>query len=130
MFSLLSQSCEFVKKRDDTVLRVVWSGGLQLIDTGPKRVSAGRWFFTINGQEPRTTDTQLYVGAKGADMHIPTYGGRAYRVLIHTNYICFIYHIQNTILLFLLVAVVVVMAVAAVAAAVVVGSGAGCSRTR
>ena len=36
MSSSLSQSCEFVKKRDDTVLRVVWSGDLQLLDKGPK----------------------------------------------------------------------------------------------
>ena len=31
-----SQSCDFVKKRGDTVLRVVWNGDLRLIDTGPK----------------------------------------------------------------------------------------------
>ena len=57
-----SQSCDFVKKRGDTVLRVVWNGDLRLIDTGPKAGSARRWFFTINGKEcsgPSTIDTSV-----------------------------------------------------------------------
>ena len=135
MSSLLSQSCEFVKKRDDTVLRVVWNGDLHLLDKGPKRGSARRWLFTINGQEckePKTIDTQIYIIAKGTDLHRPAYGGWAYRVLIHTYIhtyihtcihtyiICFIYNIQNTILLLLLLLVVVVVVVMVVAAAAAV----------
>ncbi|KAI0226053.1 hypothetical protein LSAT2_023251 [Lamellibrachia satsuma] len=47
----LAYSCEFVKKRDDTVLRVVFNGDLRLIHKGNKYASCRRWFFTINGQE-------------------------------------------------------------------------------
>ena len=123
MSSLLSQSCEFVKKRDDTVLRVVWNGDLQLLDKGPKRGSARRRFLNINGQEckePKTIDTKLYTAAKGTYIHRPAYGGWAYRVLIHIYFICFIYNIQKTNLLLFVVVVVVVVAAAAAAAAVVV----------
>ena len=77
---LSSQSCDFVKKRGDTVLRVVWNGDLRLIDTGPKAGSARRWFFTINGKEcsgPSTIDTQLYVRDEDSDNHRPAYGGHA-----------------------------------------------------
>ncbi|KAK2172589.1 hypothetical protein NP493_941g02039 [Ridgeia piscesae] len=42
-------SCEFIKRRDDTVLRVVWNGDFRLIHSGPKSGSCRRWFFTING---------------------------------------------------------------------------------
>ncbi|KAK2184139.1 hypothetical protein NP493_282g03014 [Ridgeia piscesae] len=69
-------SCDFVKKRGDTVLRVVWNGDLRLIDTGPKAGSARRWFFTINGKEcsdPSTIDTQLYVRDSGHNRHRPAY---------------------------------------------------------
>ena len=82
----MSQSCEFVKKRDDTVLRVVWNGDLRLIDTGPKSSSARRWFFTINGKEcsePRTIDTQLHVRDSGNNIHRPAHGGLAYSGVIH-----------------------------------------------
>ncbi|KAI0219781.1 hypothetical protein LSAT2_028689 [Lamellibrachia satsuma] len=63
------ESCDFVKKRDDTVLRVVWNGG-------SKVDSMRRWFFTINGEEckePRTIDVQLYSLGKGLDFHKPAY---------------------------------------------------------
>ncbi|KAK2167001.1 hypothetical protein NP493_1290g02029 [Ridgeia piscesae] len=69
-------SCDFVKNRDDTVLRVVWNGNLRLIHTGPKDGSARRWFFTINGKEcrdPRTIDTQLHVSDSTSDNHRPAY---------------------------------------------------------
>ncbi|KAI0224511.1 hypothetical protein LSAT2_024481, partial [Lamellibrachia satsuma] len=69
-------SCDFVKKRDDTVLRVVWNGNLGLIHTGPKGASCRRWFFTINGKEcsePRTIDTQLYVRNAANNIHRPAY---------------------------------------------------------
>ncbi|KAI0239526.1 hypothetical protein LSAT2_009740 [Lamellibrachia satsuma] len=69
-------SCEFVKKRDDTVLRVVWNGDLRLMHTGPKQGSCRRWFFTINGgecSEPKTIDTQLHVKTRGANIHRPAY---------------------------------------------------------
>ena len=77
---LSSQSCDFVKKRDDTVLRVVWNGDLRLMDKGPKFASVRRWFFTINGTEcsdPRTIDTQLYVLDSDSNNHRPAYGGHA-----------------------------------------------------
>ncbi|KAK2139089.1 hypothetical protein NP493_6716g00002 [Ridgeia piscesae] len=73
---LSSQACDFVKKRDDTVLRVVWNGDLRLIHTGPKGGSARRWFFTINGKEcsdPRTIDTQLHVSDSDSNNHRPAY---------------------------------------------------------
>ncbi|KAK2182368.1 hypothetical protein NP493_357g04033 [Ridgeia piscesae] len=73
---LSSQSCDFVKKRDDTVLRVVWNGNLRLIHTGPRGGSARRWFFTINGKEcsdPRTIDTQLHVRDSDSNTHRPAY---------------------------------------------------------
>ncbi|KAK2166998.1 hypothetical protein NP493_1290g02018 [Ridgeia piscesae] len=69
-------SCDFVKKRDDTVLRVVWNGNLRLIHTGPKHASVRRWFFTINGKEcsdPSTIDAQLYVRDSDSDNHRPAY---------------------------------------------------------
>ncbi|KAI0241976.1 hypothetical protein LSAT2_015448 [Lamellibrachia satsuma] len=72
----LLYSCEFVKKRDDTVLRVVWNGDLRLLHNGNKYASCRRWFFTINGQEcsnPRTIDTQLHTHIKGSNMHRPAY---------------------------------------------------------
>ena len=80
MFKMSSQSCDFVKKRDDTVLRIVWNGNLRLIDRGPKSGSAHRWFFTINGKEcsvPKTIDTQLYVRDSDTNNHRPAYGGHA-----------------------------------------------------
>ena len=86
--SFLLQSCEFVKKRDDTVLRVVWNGDLRLIHNGNKYGSCRRWFFTINGQEcsgPRTIDTQLLTHIKGTNMHRPAYGGWAFSM--HSIYI-------------------------------------------
>ncbi|KAI0239582.1 hypothetical protein LSAT2_009689 [Lamellibrachia satsuma] len=72
----LAFSCDFVKKRDDTVLRVVWNGDLRLINTGPKGGSARRWFFTINGQEckdPTTIDTQLHTADRTSNVHRPAY---------------------------------------------------------
>ncbi|KAI0218890.1 hypothetical protein LSAT2_029437 [Lamellibrachia satsuma] len=72
----LVYSCEFVKKRNDTVLRVVWNGDLRLIHTGPKSCSCRRWFFTINGgecSEPRTIETQLYINTRGTNIHRPAY---------------------------------------------------------
>ncbi|KAI0224109.1 hypothetical protein LSAT2_024863 [Lamellibrachia satsuma] len=72
----LVYSCEFVKKREDTVLRVVWNGDLRLIHTGPKHGSCRRWFFTINGREcsePRTIDTQLHVQTRDTNIHRPAY---------------------------------------------------------
>ena len=85
----MSQSCEFVKKRDDTVLRVVWNGDLRLVDTGPKGGSARRWFFTINGKEcseARTIDTQLLVRDSGNNIHRPAHGGLAYSGVSTHNY--------------------------------------------
>ena len=75
-----SQSCDFFKKREDTVLRVVWNGDIRLVDTGPRGGSARRWFFTINGKEcsdPRTIDTQLYIRDSSSNTHRPAYGGHA-----------------------------------------------------
>ncbi|KAI0226052.1 hypothetical protein LSAT2_023250 [Lamellibrachia satsuma] len=72
----LAFSCDFVKKRDDTVLRVVWNGDLRLRNTGPKGSSYRRWFFTINGKEckdPRTIDIQLHVQARNTNIHRPAY---------------------------------------------------------
>ncbi|KAI0234905.1 hypothetical protein LSAT2_014724 [Lamellibrachia satsuma] len=72
----LVYSCEFVKKRDDTVLRVVWNGDMRLINTGPRGASGRRWFFTINGQEcsePRTIDTELTFHTESTNIHRPTY---------------------------------------------------------
>ena len=72
VFLFSSQSCDFIKKRDDTVLRVVWNGDIRLINIGPKGASARRWFFTINGKEcsdPRTIDTQLYVSDSDSSNH-------------------------------------------------------------
>ena len=80
MVFLSSQSCDFVKKRNDTVLRVVWNGDIRLLHTGPKDSSARRWFFTINEKEcsdPRTIDTQLLVNDLNSDSHRPAYGGHA-----------------------------------------------------
>ena len=90
---ILSQSCDFVKKRNDTVLRVVWNGGLRLIDKGSKVDSMRRWFFTINGEEckkPRTIDVQLYSFGKGLDFHKPAYGGWAHSFIIHILFASFI----------------------------------------
>ncbi|KAK2161138.1 hypothetical protein NP493_1601g00021 [Ridgeia piscesae] len=69
-------SCDFFKKREDTVLRVVWNGDIRLVDTGPKAGSARRWFFTINGKEcsdPSTIDTQLYIRDSNSNTHRPAY---------------------------------------------------------
>ena len=58
------QSCEFVKKRDETVLRVVWNGAMRLFQEGSKTGTCRRWFFTLNGKEcsdPKTIDTQMYI---------------------------------------------------------------------
>ena len=85
MSHFFSQSCDFVKKLDDTVLRVLWNGDLRL-HTGPKSGSARRWFFTINGKEcsePRTIDTQLHVRDSANNVHRPAYGGLAYSGVIH-----------------------------------------------
>ena len=75
---LSPQSCEFVKKRNGTVLRVVWNGDLCLMSSALHTVSCRRWFFTINGKEcshPRTIDTQLYVNDDKGNWHRPAYGG-------------------------------------------------------
>ena len=81
-----SQTCDFVKKFDETVLRVAWNGDLRLINTGPKGGSARRWFFTMNGQEckdPIAIDTQLHIQARDSNIHRPAYGGWTYSGLIH-----------------------------------------------
>ena len=125
------QSCDFVKKRDDTVLRVVWNGDLRLINTGPKGGSARRWFFTINGQEckdPTTIDTQLHTADRTSNVHRPAYGGWTYNGLIH---IVFLFHLQHSdnwkciplllfLLLLLLIVVLVVVEVEVVIVVVVV----------
>ncbi|KAI0234584.1 hypothetical protein LSAT2_015185 [Lamellibrachia satsuma] len=68
-------SCEFVKKRDDTVLRVVWNGDLRLIHSGSKGGSCRRWFFLINGKEcsePKTIEARLYINS-AVNIHRPAY---------------------------------------------------------
>ena len=77
-FSLFHQSCDFVNKRDDTVLRVVWNGDLRLVGNGRSTGCVRRWFFTINGKEcndPMTIDTQIYTREAGYVVHRPAYGG-------------------------------------------------------
>ncbi|KAI0237160.1 hypothetical protein LSAT2_012378 [Lamellibrachia satsuma] len=72
----LAFSCVLVKKRDDTVLRVVWNGLLRLSNTGPKLASVRRWFFTFNGQEckePNTIDTQIFADSNNIDIHRQAY---------------------------------------------------------
>lgn len=75
--SVLSQSCAFVKKRDDSVLRIVWNGGLRFRQTVSSGGSCRRWFFTINGlecSEPKAIDTRLYINTNIVNMHKPAYG--------------------------------------------------------
>ncbi|KAI0208873.1 Collagen triple helix repeat-containing protein 1 [Lamellibrachia satsuma] len=55
-------TCRFVKERSDTVLRVVWSGHLNLKYEDSESYSCRRWFFTLNGEEclaPRSIDVAL-----------------------------------------------------------------------
>ncbi|KAK2157841.1 hypothetical protein NP493_1850g00019 [Ridgeia piscesae] len=69
-------SCDFVKKLDDTVLRVVLNGDLRLIHSGPKDASARYYFFPINGKEcrdPRTINTQLHIRNADSNIHRPAY---------------------------------------------------------
>ncbi|KAI0215444.1 hypothetical protein LSAT2_032506 [Lamellibrachia satsuma] len=68
--------CALVKKRDDSVLRVVWNGDLRLVHDGHQYGSCRRWFFTINGKEcrqPETIDTQLLIRDKTTNIHRPAY---------------------------------------------------------
>ncbi|KAI0231013.1 hypothetical protein LSAT2_018617, partial [Lamellibrachia satsuma] len=70
------QSCAFVKKRGDSVLRLVWNGDLRLINGGPKPSSCRRWFFTINGlecSEPKTIDTVIHVRTSITNVHRTAY---------------------------------------------------------
>ncbi|KAI0224512.1 hypothetical protein LSAT2_024483 [Lamellibrachia satsuma] len=72
----LAFSCGLVKKRDDTVLRVVWNGLLRLLNTNRNVACARRWFFTINGQEckdPNTIDTQIFIDSNKVNIHRPAY---------------------------------------------------------
>ncbi|KAI0229691.1 hypothetical protein LSAT2_019847 [Lamellibrachia satsuma] len=68
--------CNFVKQRDDTVLRVAWNGGLRLIHVGPKHASCRRWYFTLNGNEcgdPKPIDAQLHNNVKNSNLFHPYY---------------------------------------------------------
>ncbi|KAK2184496.1 hypothetical protein NP493_265g03044 [Ridgeia piscesae] len=67
-------TCDFVKKRQDTVLRVAWNGDLRLIANG---ATCRRWFFTLNGAEcsqPKSIETQLHVQLQTTNVHRPAYG--------------------------------------------------------
>lgn len=89
--------CAFVKKRDDTVLRVVWNGGLRLTHTGPKGSSCRRWFFSINGQEcsePKTIDAMLTVRTRGTNVHRPAYGRFAF-MRSHTYNVLYMLYLQS-----------------------------------
>ena len=57
MLRLRPQRCDFVKKRDDTVLRLVWGGNIGMNHVGNKDASCRRWFFTLNGHECSTPGT-------------------------------------------------------------------------
>ncbi|KAI0216656.1 hypothetical protein LSAT2_031354 [Lamellibrachia satsuma] len=68
--------CNFVKQRDDSVLRVAWNGDLRLIHNGPRGGSCRRWYFTLNGNEcgdPKPIDTQLLNNLKVINIHHPNY---------------------------------------------------------
>ncbi|KAI0214899.1 hypothetical protein LSAT2_033084 [Lamellibrachia satsuma] len=68
--------CDFVKQRQNTVLRVAWNGDLRLIHTGSKGASCRRWYFTLNGSEcanPKPIDTQLHNNMKVINIHHPNY---------------------------------------------------------
>ena len=68
--------CDFVKKQDNTVLRVAWNGDFRLIHKGA-RGSCRRLYFTLNGVEcsqPQTIDTPVFSNVENGDMINPQYG--------------------------------------------------------
>ena len=66
------QDCEFIKKRENTSLRVVYQGNYFLdCDNCCKR-----WFITFNGAEcrgPMAIDAVLWIPSRKQPIHIPGY---------------------------------------------------------
>ncbi|KAI0214581.1 Collagen triple helix repeat-containing protein 1 [Lamellibrachia satsuma] len=70
------QTCDFFKKRTDSVLRLVWNGNMRMIQKGTKYGACRRWYFTLNGvecTEPKTIDAQFLETAKNVDSVKPAY---------------------------------------------------------
>ena len=84
MFILL-QTCDFDKKRDDSVLRVAFNGALRLINIGTGGGSCQRWYFTLNDKEceqPMTIDTEIKLDGHNINRHDPHYGEQTLMMLI------------------------------------------------
>jgi len=67
----LIKECPFTKKKDDTVLRVVYQGNFRVIGCGN---CCKRWFITFNGAEcsgPLPIDAVLWIKNSNGDNHLP-----------------------------------------------------------